>query len=399
MQFRRIMSHVLEINDLESLAAYRLLWHSMLGETEGATFFQSLDWLELYWKHFGPQGSGDVEKLRVLIVHGPEKPIGILPLVVRRESKLIGFREWRTVRTLAYPLHDWGTSYGPLGPNPTATLLVALRHIQETPRDWDVLEFASVEEEHLDRGRTPRALEQVNLTAVDQVHDQAAQIDCRVGWEAYWASRTGKHRNNVRRTERKLAELGQVEYVRYRPEGSACGDDDPRWDLFDICVELSERSWQHQASFGTTMAHESVCDFLRDVHAAAVRQGAVDINLLYLDGRPVAFTYNYHLHGNVFGLRMGFDAELEIDGLGTTLMHRSIRDGFERGDALFDLGPSYLGPKRRWWNRLVTTRRYTHYPALAWKAQTVRFGRQVRSWLKPARLANRLPTASLSKAR
>ena len=134
------MSHIVEINDLESLESYRLLWQSLLPQTPGATFFHSLDWFEVYWKHFGPEGSGDCQAMRILIVHSPEKPIGILPLVVRHESKLIGPRKWRTLRTLSYPLHDWGTSYGPIGPHTTATLLAGLRHIQTTKRDWDHLQ-------------------------------------------------------------------------------------------------------------------------------------------------------------------------------------------------------------------------------------------------------------------
>ena len=47
------MIHVEEINDLEQLAGRRLLWNALLPQTRGATFFQSLDWLEVYWRHFG----------------------------------------------------------------------------------------------------------------------------------------------------------------------------------------------------------------------------------------------------------------------------------------------------------------------------------------------------------
>ena len=57
------MSEVIEINRIEDLAPYRLIWNSLLPQTRGASFFQSLDWLESYWRHFGQE-----QKLRVLIV-------------------------------------------------------------------------------------------------------------------------------------------------------------------------------------------------------------------------------------------------------------------------------------------------------------------------------------------
>ena len=47
------MFRVEEINSIDQLAGLRLNWQWLLGQTRGATFFQSLDWLEVYWKHFG----------------------------------------------------------------------------------------------------------------------------------------------------------------------------------------------------------------------------------------------------------------------------------------------------------------------------------------------------------
>ena len=120
------MIHVEEIDDPEQLADRRLLWNALLPQTPGATFFQSLDWLEVYCRHFAA-----AERLRALVVSADDRPVGILPLVVQTERTRLG-----QVRTLTYPLHDWGTFYGPIGPNPTATLMAGLRHVRRTPRDW-----------------------------------------------------------------------------------------------------------------------------------------------------------------------------------------------------------------------------------------------------------------------
>ena len=57
------MSTVHEINDVEKLTTHRGTWSELLSVTPEATFFQSLDWLEIYWRHFkADQG------LRVLLV-------------------------------------------------------------------------------------------------------------------------------------------------------------------------------------------------------------------------------------------------------------------------------------------------------------------------------------------
>jgi CelD/BcsL family acetyltransferase involved in cellulose biosynthesis len=360
------MPSVLEINDPSQLDDHRLLWSALLAQTPGATFFQSLDWLETYWRHFGPG-----QRLRVLIVSAGGGPVGILPLVVRTDCTRIG-----PVRALTYPLDDWGSFFGPIGPNPTATLLVGVEHVLATERDWDLLDFRWVDPEH-DRGRTQSAMRAAGLRPGKQAWDHTAVVKTCGTWDEYWNSRQVKWRNNVCRLRRRLAEQGKVTYVRYRPEGRAYGDGDPRWDLYDACVELAEESWQGSSTDGTTLSHASIRSFLRDMHRDAAKAGAADVNLLLVDGRPVAFEYNYVYRGSVFGLRKGFDPAWRAFGPGTVLQYLSLEDSFRRGDRLYDLGPGSPDCKRAWETGTMTSYRYTHYPAAVARAQVLR----LKHWL------------------
>ncbi|MCH8921897.1 MAG: GNAT family N-acetyltransferase [Planctomycetes bacterium] len=376
------MSNVIEINDLEQLAGYRLHWQRLLGQTRRATFFQSLDWLEVYWRHYG-QG----QKLRVLIVEAHGEVIGIVPLVVRRKRSKLG-----RMRVLTYPLDDWGTFYGPIGPNPTATLHAAMQHIHSTTRDWDLLDLRWINNDHVDHRRTELAMRKAGFGADKKEMGQAGIADLRDGWEAYWAARTSKWRTNVRADQRKLAKLGRVSYVHYRPGGTVGGEDDPRWDLYDACEEVARRSWQSASQTGTTLSHESVRSYLRDVHAVAVRCGALDVHLLLVDGRPVAFAYNYYWDGYVSGLRMGFDAQGGAKGAGTVLLRYALKESAERGDHTYDMGAGYLACKYRWLSRTETIYRYTHYPLVNIRAQAMR----AKHWLQ--RSLNGPPQKSAPKA-
>lgn len=356
------MSYVVEINSMAQLDGYKLVWNALLPQTPAANFFQTFDWLACYWRHYGRD-----RKLRVLIVFADDEPVGILPLVVREESTRAG-----KVRVLTYPLDDWGTFYGPIGPNPAATLLAAMRHIARTPRDFDVTDLRWVDAESCDRRRTPTAMRAAGFDPHPQPWAQTGIVRFEGDWESYWADRTKKWRHNVRRCERRLEEQGEVTFVRYRPEGETYGDGVPRWDLFEACVELAEKSWQGASETGTTLSHQSILPFLRDVHEAAAKHGQVDICLLLLDGRPVAFVYGYHYQGNVYALRMGYDPDFAPFGPGTVLLRRLLEDSFARGDQCFDLGIGSLCCKRHWITELATSYRYTHYPADDWQAQLLR---------------------------
>ena len=117
------MPRVSEINHIDQLAQFRPEWQELLRQTPAASFFQSLEWLEVYWRHFGQR-----QKLRVLVHFADDRPRGILPLVVERGRSKVG-----PVRTLTFPLHEWGSFYGPIGPEPEQTLTAGLEHIRRTP--------------------------------------------------------------------------------------------------------------------------------------------------------------------------------------------------------------------------------------------------------------------------
>lgn len=361
------MADILEISSIEALAEYRFAWESLLSETPGVSFFHSLDWLATYWEHFG-QG----KRLRVLMVLGDGRLRGIVPLVIRRERTRLGW-----LRVLGYPLDDWSSFYGPIGPATSETLAEALAWIAEGPADWDLLELRGIEEGSPADAATAEAFKAAACSALRTVWNRTAMIDFTGDWESYLASRPAKWRSNVRRLERRLQWHGKVEHIRYRPAGEAAGDSDPRWDLYDACEAVARQSWQADSTTGTTLCHESVRAFLRDTHRAACRRGEVDLNLLCLDGTPIAFAYNYSRDGRLYGLRAGYDAALARLGAGTVLQAMMLHDSFRRKDTLLDLGFTSLELKRHIATRIVAAVRYSHFGPSA-RAQMLR----VRRWLQ-----------------
>ncbi len=362
--------YVRELNTIDEIRAHRPIWNALLAETPNATFFQSADWLEVYWKHYGQD-----QRLRVLVVYGDRRAVGILPLVVRTEQTKVG-----RLRFLTYPLDYWGSFYGPIGPMPEATLQAGLRHVRSTKRDFDALELRWVGPGEDDRRRAVAALRSVRCQACETTLDQTAFVrlagdDFSGTWEDYLASRTSKWRNNFKRWQRRLAARGEVTYQRYRPRGVAHGDGDPRWDLFDACLTVAENSWQGQTGSGTTLSDTAVRPFLKDAHEAAAKAGALDLNLLALDERPIAFVYNYCHRGQLFGLRVGFDAEASRDGAGNLLYARVIEDSFRRGDRLYDLGPGSIEAKRQLQTGIRPILRYSHFPLLSVRSQMLRLKR------------------------
>lgn len=366
------MVDVVEINDLEELQQYRLLWNSLFPATPGASFFLTFDWLDTYWRHFGHN-----QKLRVLIVYAAGQPLGILPLCVRRESYRVS-----KLRVLTYPLDNWSTWYGPIGPNPAATMMAAMQHLRRTPRDWDMIELRWVADEATQGGKTARAMRVAGLLSEKQEYQTTSIVDLPATWDEYLSSKSQSLRRQFRRTLRDLFADGHAEYIRHRPLAAAEGDGDPRWDLYAMCETVAQASWQSHVTHGNTLTHERVREYFHAAHAVAARIGMVDVNVLTVEGRPAAFLYGYHCLGNVSALRTGFDASLS-GGLGSALMLKTIEDSCRRGDRAIDFGPGEREHKRRLRSRTVPTYRLTYTPLDSWRSQAVRLSRWAkRRWAR-----------------
>ncbi len=346
------MTTVREFNSEAELGQLRPAWAALLAETPGADFFHSLDWLEVYWKHYG-----DGQRLRILEISDDGRLLGILPLVVSSYRNRLG-----SFRVLTYPMDNWGSFYGPLGNDPAAVLYPGLRHVADTRRDWDFVELRWMRPTSRLGSAAASAMRAAGMPPTERAETQIALADLSTSWDQYWSERTGGWRSNCRRNGKKLARRGKVEHVRYRPRGAEAGDGDPRWDLYEQCERIARRSWQGKSANGTTISHETVRRFLRDVHAAAAKAGCLDLNLLFVDGQAAAFNYNYVYRGYVSSLRLGFDPDFAAYGPGTVLTYHMLEDSFARGDRTFDFLPGSLQAKRPWQTTVQTRCRYGYLP-------------------------------------
>ncbi len=365
------MVEVVEINNLDTLSSYHLDWTLLHQQTKGANFFNTLDWLRVYWKHYSTG-----KRLRVLVVQHNDRPIGILPLVEQTEVTHLG-----PMRVLTFPHDDWGGQYNLVGPNQTATLVIAMRHVAESERTWDIFEPRWFPGNKVDLGRIADAMSRAGLKP--QLEEQRISSLVETvrfsDWEEYLESRTKKTRHELRRHLRRLDDEGSpYRFVRYRPDRISEGGGDPRWELYEDCFKVAQASWQSEIKRdGNTICHEGVSEFLMDAHEVAARTGMLDVCLLYHHEKPVAFLYGYYFGGEVICLRRGHD-QSHREGVGTILMAAVIRDSISRGDFVLDLGSGEEAYKRRLRTGEREVQKATHIAPLSFRTKALKVMRQIR---------------------
>ncbi|MCA9121319.1 MAG: GNAT family N-acetyltransferase [Planctomycetaceae bacterium] len=372
-----MMERIIELNSVDQLAEYTSSWRELLAITPHASFFQSVEWLAARWRNSGPD-----ETLFVVVTTDGTCPTGFVPLCLKVESTSCG-----PMRVLRFPVDGWSSFYAPITADPETTLVNALHYLWRSKKNFDLIELITMPA--VDAGNRWHSVHADDPASTLEIAGQCCHESTRVAmldldgdWERYWESRKEQknRRRNVERCERRLQELGTVRYERYRPGGDLASDAEPRWDLYDACEAIARASWQDGLVDGNTMHHDHVRPLLRDAHLAAVIAGAADLNLLYLNDRPVAFVYGYHYQGYVDLMRVGFAPDLAKLAPGNALWTRLIQDSFARGDRILDFGPTCLDYKRFWTTRLEPSYQLIQY-ASSPKPQALRLAR----WLKSQR--------------
>ena len=362
------MLQVVEIDAIEHLETLRLRWTSLLYDTPGASFFHTLDWLQVYWRHFRRD-----QRLRVLVVYRSGTVLGILPLVVRKELTFTGL-----VDVLTYPTLSPSQFLGPIGPNPTATLMVSFRHLSSRSRDWDVLSLGEIGEH--DRGRTANALELAGFFPLETVRSPVAKVSLDTSSTEHSNERRRKfaERQNGHEASRPRC----LTFERIRPLDDADGDG-------SIWEEHWQGHWHPNRPFGDAdgdgsiweehwQASEQPVALLCQLAAVASRLGMLDLNLLRSEGRLVAFSFNVHFDGIIQQISVGETAAAFDFEAGSVLSQRMVQDSIRRKDrciyfaALNDGFANFLAEE-------LSVVRYQHRAAPPLRDRLTQFGRWLAS--------------------
>lgn len=353
------MNDVHEINCLADLAGLRSAWRGLLAQTPGYSLFHTLEWLESAWGNYArPQ------RLRVVVVERRGQVVGIVPFCVREEPRRVG-----TVRVLTYPLDDWGTFYGPLGPEPGFAFRQALHLVARTKRDWDLIDLRWVDESADEFFAIGEAFRECSFEYRVRPRMEVRHCHFGQGWEAYLKSRSRNWRRKMSHDVELLARAGDVVLRRYRPAAGCDPGCEEHAEVYRICEEISARTWQAADASQSCLSSPRVRDALFRVHCQAAALGMLDTNILEVGGKAVAFNYNYVAEGRTYGLRCGYDPSSEREGCGRVLLYMMLQDSFRRGDIEYNFGPGRQPYKDRFATGMRHAYTFRHYAKYSLRSQ------------------------------
>jgi hypothetical protein len=344
------------IRQWEDLQPLKERWSELAGDCP----FRGWSWLSTWWKHYGclrddTPGDGAASlhhELYVLLVfddtpHQEEKSLGAssrhVDLVKEKTpaQALVAIAPCYIEQTFARGrvlrlLGDGEICSDHLSflvdsqlPNQTQILEALVNYLSQHVDDWDLLEFASVED-------TDSVLAQV----FDLMNKQGYQVRRSSGlqrwsvplpesWESYLAQLSKSHRKQIRRLKRRVIETDR--FVRHLVRSS-----DQLEVAWDRLVDLHQRRRNSLGEPGC-FASARFANFHRNVVEQLWREEKLQLSWIELDGEPVAAEYVLAGNSASYAYQSGLSPERIAENPGQMSLICAIGQAIDSGHQQFDL--------------------------------------------------------------
>lgn len=323
------------ITDEEGFCALGEEWRSLWGETAlSGSVFGSFDWYSCWWKHFGDGG----KSLFVIVVREGERLVAVAPLMLEN-GRLRGVPA-RIVRFMenGNSLHnDFVLATGKSRPLLDAILECLLNH-----RDrWDMAEFKNISDDSESGPFLLDLAEKRGITCGVRPALDSPYINIRCDWDEFYATCTPRTRKTHRNLLNSIDKAGELQLLRIV---TAEEYEIHRASLLDVAANC----WT--ARVGDSIATPRNRDFFDDLARGAAERGWLDIWLLLLNGRVIAFEYHLRCNGRDHALRASYHEEFAHLSPGAVLdllvMKELFHDHAETHE--YDLGGSFDPYKKKW---------------------------------------------------
>ena len=170
-------------------------------------------------------------------------------------------------------------------------------------------------------------------------------------WPAYQKSWSSNHRHAVKKSIRRLEGEGKlaVERIQHPTSDLDC--------LLKECFAIEDRGWK--GAEGTSVLKTTgMLDFMQKEAALVAAAGSLDLWLLRLDGRLIAFEYCHFSKGTCFSHKISFDPAFKKFGPGRILRYFQLESLHQDQQAKkLDMLGHLCNSKAKWATSSYTTGR------------------------------------------
>lgn len=313
------MLSIVRISDYHEFRNYKERWDDLLSRSDTDNIFLTYDWIDACIRHFFNK-----EVLLILNIFYEDRLIGIAPLMIKR-GRYLGL----PVRTLCFI----GTGISDrmdfiVEGNKGEAAVSIMDYLMSIKSEWDFINM----EEMLDGTDTIRAIESYiaerSITNIFGPSKKAFFIAMDRAKGKISQRFSKKFHTKLKKINNKWQGLN-LTFERYAGSGTS-GE-----KLFSVFHDIENKSWKGDRQSGIFSKPVS-SNFHREILSKFSKDGCLDLSVLNLNERPIAYIYNYLYGKRSYNYSIAYDKKHFNISPGTLLMLWALSDSSARDIVEFD---------------------------------------------------------------
>jgi CelD/BcsL family acetyltransferase involved in cellulose biosynthesis len=307
---------MLKIEVIETYEAFLLLkpiWNELVSKCPIEHPFLSFEWLSCLWKAYG-QGT----QLFILIVKYDSDIIGIAPLMKIKTkfrgipAKAITFIANRETNRAEFILLD----------RKKEVVDFILKFLINEYRKFDLLDLDVIQEGTETDKFLLECLKEKKCNYLRNRVISSPFITINGSWDDYIRSKSKNFRNELKSINKHFENTGNYEILKYTTQ-------DIDKALNELLI-ISKNSWKHKYGMDLASTKENI-SFYSDFADAVSKSGLLNIWILKLNSKPIAFYFDLFFKNKLFALRTSYDEKYLSSSPGKFLNNYVMKESFDKG--------------------------------------------------------------------
>lgn len=294
--------------------AFRAEWDRLVESDAEASVFQTLEWIEPWWRWVGGG------RLRLLTIRRLGRLVAAAPLVEKLEVHA-GLRA-RMLVFAGEPLADrMGVLHDPADPG---ALRAVVTEILKAARRVDVVRLAEIEEGSPSELALQEAIAASSMRATQRRCSVAPVRTLEGPLEAIEAAYSRSLKLRLRRARAKHRGAGGLDFRRWTPRV----EDVPA--LIEEFARVENLSWKGAEGVGIFSTPQRR-KFFEEVSSRLAARGWLDVATLRLGARLAAYRFGFRFRGAFLDYNLAHDPALDALSPGRVLLDEIVRDSHALG--------------------------------------------------------------------
>ena len=307
------------ISDYSEFKDCKDRWEDLLSRSHADNIFLTYDWIDACIRHFFNK-----EKLLILNIYDDDKLAGIAPLMIRRH-KYFGL----PVKSICFI----GTGISDrmdfiLDGEKEGMISLAMDYLMGIRQEWDFVDL----EEMPEGSGTFQAIEEYlaknRIVNTISPSKKSFYIGMDGAKESICQEFSKKFHRKLKQVNNKYHGLN-FSFERYA--GSRITKD----RVFSELNFIEGKSWKGDEHSGIFSKPASI-EFHKEIFSKFSKGGLIDLSILNLDSKPIAYMYNYLYGKRSYSYNLAYDKEYFNLSPGTLLMLWALADSLSRDIIEFD---------------------------------------------------------------